>query len=311
MEETNCVQFENTALSNKSSKYQIDLEKLLTFIFPSELQHPLAASRLVVYALYGPLDEDNNLRTGIKRRHVVSVWEMDEMCADVEREDIISIYTQKQGDMSMLTIQDQEQIISQADSKFKLAKGRAMLPALSKEEIRGMLHFLPRENGLLCFHDIQEAVNKYRSNRIKNNKLVFPKLGEGIPKVSSNTKSLKSSHSLIVSSKTKTKNVFVPESIAPNTMFLKDKGQTNADIIYTTNRYLSHHAYKLTDIDKKESGSSIVQNVRMLREVAPVIPNHYEGTRSEWNSTAVLKGTQLGSLVNAAASSSTWKRKTS
>ena len=117
------------------------------------------------------------------------------------------------------------------------------------------------------------------------------------------------SSSLAMISKPTKKNC-VSESIAPTSMFMKNKGLTDSDVIHQTSRYLNSHAYKLTDIDNKNGATtSVTQNVRLLREIAPVIPNPYEGKRADWDETGFLIDTQLGSVVKAAASTSTWKRK--
>lgn len=72
---------------------------------------------------------------------------------------------------------------------------------------------------------------------------------------------------------------------------------------------MNHHAYKICDIDAKNE-ASLTTNVKLLREVGPKCNNPFEGDneRSEWNGTAVLKGSYMGSMVKAAASSTTWKR---
>lgn len=109
------------------------------------------------------------------------------------------------------------------------------------------------------------------------------------------------------------RNHRVSESVAPQTMFLRMKGASNADIIETANQYLHKHAYKISDIDGANN-SSITQNVRLLREIVPLCPDPYvnkrtgELIREKWNETCNVKGSHLGSLVNATPSSSTWKR---
>lgn len=117
------------------TKFQVRLEDIMDFIFPSILQHPLTAGRLFAYGLYGPLGEDKTLRTGPRGAHKITVWELDEMCFQIEREDLISIYLHKQTDLGLLSTEEQESLISQADSHLKKAKGRAMLPQLTRDDI--------------------------------------------------------------------------------------------------------------------------------------------------------------------------------
>ncbi|CAM9669699.1 unnamed protein product, partial [Phaeothamnion confervicola] len=63
----------------------VDLERLLRFIFPPGLQHPLTNGRLYAFCEYGPLDADGQLRSGKQGQHVVASWELDEMCRQFER----------------------------------------------------------------------------------------------------------------------------------------------------------------------------------------------------------------------------------
>ena len=119
-------------------KFQVDVNDVIDFIFPEMLQHPLAAGRLFCYGLYGPLDENNEMRTGPRGAHKLSVWELDQMCLQVEREDIMAIYMKKRGDIGLLSIEEQESVILQADSKLKKAVGKSMLPIITKSDVYGI-----------------------------------------------------------------------------------------------------------------------------------------------------------------------------
>jgi hypothetical protein len=78
---------------------RVRIDDLIAFLFPENLQHPLVAGRLIVYGLYGPLDDQLRLRTGPKKRNVVSDWQLDLMCIQVEREDILCVYLHDKADM--------------------------------------------------------------------------------------------------------------------------------------------------------------------------------------------------------------------
>lgn len=287
------------------SKFQVDIEDIIDFVFPSILQHPLAAGRLFAFGMYGPLDEENMLRTGPRGAHKTTVWELDAMCKQIEREDLISIYLDEKTSLGLLSTEEQESIMAQADAHLKKAKGRAMLPQISKQDIYNMFEELPRDSlGYLSFHDLQDVIAKYRSDRIKNYKLVFPRL------VSKNAPMKSTMMMTGTSSKRRGK---VSTSVAPSTMFQRMKGQTNPDVIKQTNLYLNKHAYKMSDIDATNE-SAMTANVRLLREVEPRCPDPYtdpatgETFREKWNDTCNIKGTHMGSMVKAAASKSTWKR---
>ena len=139
---TTSVEFDIPPATRTSQKnndrFRVNLEDVIDFIFPSTLQHPLAASRLICFGLYGPLNSENSLSTGPRGCHQLSVWELDSMCLQIEREDIMCIYLHDPNDMGMLSAQEQELLVSQADAHLRKAKGRAMLPPLSKQDIYDM-----------------------------------------------------------------------------------------------------------------------------------------------------------------------------
>lgn len=70
---------------------KVDVGQLLDFIFPKSLQHPLSTGRLFAFAMYGPLDSNANLRSGHNGNRVVSTWEIDTMCLQFEREDLLQV----------------------------------------------------------------------------------------------------------------------------------------------------------------------------------------------------------------------------
>lgn len=117
-------------------KFKFHLEDLIQFIFPPNLQHPLASARLIAFGLYGPLDEHGHLRSGRGGCHAIAEYELETMCLQIEREDIIQIYLHRPRDMGLLTTAEQDMIINQADAHLKKEKGKAMLPRMTKEEVR-------------------------------------------------------------------------------------------------------------------------------------------------------------------------------
>lgn len=77
------------AMKQRGGKVNVD--QLLQFIFPNALQHPLSTGRLYAFGMYGPLDENAKLRAGHNGKRVVSGWEIDTMCMEFEREDILRV----------------------------------------------------------------------------------------------------------------------------------------------------------------------------------------------------------------------------
>lgn len=117
------------------NKFHFRLDDLLNFVFPASKQHPMTAGRLFSFGLYGPLDSNGNLRSGFNGNRTVAEYELEEMCIQMEKEDILQIYLHKPDDMGLLSTLEQEAITSQADAHLKKARGKAMLPQFSKEDL--------------------------------------------------------------------------------------------------------------------------------------------------------------------------------
>ncbi|KAJ1426635.1 hypothetical protein B484DRAFT_450593 [Ochromonadaceae sp. CCMP2298] len=303
-------------------KFKFDIDDLIKFIFPSSLQHPLASGRLFAFAMYGPLDQNLRIRTGAQGKRILAEYELTQMCLQYEKEDILQIYLHRSRDMGMLSSQEQEDMISQADAHLKKAKGKASLPRLWRKDIYEMFEDLSRDEfGRISFHEAQEAVSAYRADRIKELKLVFPSIKSSQPKeklpaiatIGTGTIEEEGGETTPVTKKKRPKRISrVGDTVAPQTMFQHQKGLTNADIIQQTTNYLSKHAFKITDIDQKSS-AELTSNVKLLREVPPYCKNPYpkEGAsaRGSWDENATMKGVGLGSMVKSASSTSTWNRK--
>ncbi|RYG65350.1 hypothetical protein EON64_12115 [archaeon] len=79
------------------------------------------------------------MKSGIKGKHTLAEYELEVMCIQIEREDIVQIYLHKARDMGMLTTAEQDMMINQADAHLKREKGKAMLPRISKDDVRQIL----------------------------------------------------------------------------------------------------------------------------------------------------------------------------
>ncbi len=286
---------------------RVDIHGIISFVFPNELQHPLAAARLFVYADYGPLALDGTLRSGRGGEHILSVWELDCMCDQVEREDLIQIFLHRGRDMGMLSKKEQQAIIGQADGHLKRAKGKAMLPQITPGDIYEILSSIQQgDDGKLSFHEVQKALLQFRKNRIKEYKLVFPSLKK--------PSQIKDDISRTIKSKSKRRQARVSSVVAPPSMFIHDDGKSNVEVVDQTNEYLSMYASKLNELDS-QNDINVVSNVRLLRTVEPRYHNPYVRKKTgklikpEFNTATLSKGTSLGSKVKSARSSSTWQQK--
>lgn len=290
--------------TRSTDRFRFHIDDLIDFVFPAELQHPLAASRLIIFGLYGPLDEAMRLRSGRQGQHILAEYELETMSIQIEREDILQVYLHRSRDMGLLNGAEQDMMINQADARLKQEKGKAMLPRISKEDVRQLLEHLPRdEDGRISFHEAQKVIDDFRRNRIQQFKLVYPKLTSGKKTVEPADATNK-----VVKSSSKGLGRTVSASVAPQTMFQKMRGLGPADLIEQTTKRLGKHGFKITSIDEP-SNETMASNVRLLREIPPHFTDEADGRKPGWNETCALRGAGLGSLVKTTGGSTTWRRK--
>eukprot|EP01038_Epipyxis_sp_PR26KG_P014865 gene14865-19981_t len=292
--------------TNKQDKFQFHIDTLLDFLFPPSIQHSLVAGRLIAFGLCGPL-VNGRIITGKKGNRFLADYELDEMCLQFEREDIVKVYLHKSRDFGLLTKDQQEALIAQADPKMKKCKGKGYMPQLSKQEVIQLFEKLPAdENGCISFHEAQKAIVKFRDDRIKQFKQVFPDNNRTIlPKLN---KSINNDTKL---SDTKLRlQATVSDEVAPVTMFRKMEGYTNPDLIELTTKTLGKHGFKIIEVGKKSS-QEMTSNIKLLREAPPFCKDTrlYKDVLPEWNTVGNLEGANAGSFVNSNSHNSICKRK--
>jgi len=185
--------------SQRGKSLKLHLESLLTFLFPPELQHPMSTGRLFAFGFYGPLDENSKLRapqvfSKPKKRqsmndrkyqvaeHVIQNWELDTMCKRFEREIILQAYLGSES-FELLSENEVEAVIAQADRRTKVAKGKAGMKQITQQEVRDLFSDLPvDEEERLSFHDMQKRIERYRQQLIEELKVIFPELMRGSKK---------------------------------------------------------------------------------------------------------------------------------
>lgn len=291
------------------------LDEIINFVFPPTLQHPLAAARLVVYGMYGPL-VNGELRSGRKKSHIIATWELNTMCLQIEREDILQIYLHRGQKFETLSKLEQDALINQADVHLKKARGKASLPQITKNDIRDLLQSISTdEDGALSFHEVQKKIITFREEqRVNKYKLVYPNLA-------TTTRSAGGGGDGGVEARKSLPYVspkglpYASSAVADPAMFQKGVGQTDSDRVAETSKLLSKHAFKICNFETSND-PTLTANVRLLRGcgIGPSFPDPFESRTGEraralWNDTSNMTAVQVGSLVQAAPSATTWKRK--
>lgn len=264
------TRFSLSGFENEKSENLVSLESLMRFVFPEGLQHPLSTGRLYAFGFYGPLDRNSMLRSGHKGQHVVSRWELDTMCAQFEREDVLQVYILPGRPLAILSEQQQDELIAQADQRIKAQTGKGLMPQLTRAQVSELFDDIQRNQaGAMRFHEMQRTIMEFREERIKRLKVMYPKVTR---KAGAATKAAKTNKSDGVSfgnqsSRTARRSKLSPD-VAPPEMFLKNKGMNNNAISAYTNRLLSTRAYKICDIEGGNS-AELTSNVRLIRENRP------------------------------------------
>lgn len=258
------TRFRLSGFENEKDENLVRLDNLMRFVFPEGLQHPLSTGRLYAFGFYGPLDRNAQLRSGHKGQHVVSRWELDTMCAQFEREDVLQVYILPGRPLAVLSERQQDELIAQADRRIKAQTGKGLMPQLRRDDVADIFDDLERsDDGRVRFHEMQRAIMAFREDRVAKLKVMYPKVTRRAPE----KKSAAVSFEATAERRGKRRGRVSPD-VAPPEMFLRNKGMNNNAISAYTNRLLSTRAYKICDI---ESGNSaeLTSNVRLIRENRP------------------------------------------
>lgn len=88
------------------------------------------------------------------------------------------MYIPAERPLFTLSEAQKEEIVAQADSHLKTAKGRGYRRQVTRDEVTQLLSGLPRETGtgFVSFHDAQALIVGYRETQIARFKVIFPNL---------------------------------------------------------------------------------------------------------------------------------------
>lgn len=275
------TRFSLGGLENERNEDLVSLENVLHFVFPLNKRHPMSTGRLFAYGLYGPLDANGELRSGIKGKHAVNEWELDVMCGQLEREDILTIYVFQGRPLAMLEKAQQDELISEADCRIKARTGRCLLPQVNRNDVIAILADLVRNSeGLISFHDVQDAIIQYRQARIERLKIMYPNVRREkcirrhtIAKMAAVDEEARESiggmHAAPSTARSRASSSRrgrprVGPDVAPPEMFMRKTGLTPHGIASHTNKLLSVHASHLCHIGQGKT-SALTANVRLIR----------------------------------------------
>ena len=145
--------------------YLVDMDILYDFLFPPQHQHSMSTGRLILFALYGPLNADGKITGGLHHSRTLTESEIETMVKELEQDDMLAVYTSGsvKGDIKEVLIDVQ-------------AASRGY-PRMTRTQIEQMIADLPRDSrGRCSFHDIQKRVLGSRLQRIEDMRKMFPNI---------------------------------------------------------------------------------------------------------------------------------------
>lgn len=149
--------------ATQGKEVAVDVDQLLSFVFPPGEQWPNSTGRLILAAMYGPLTAEGKLNGGRRSGRPLTDSEVEAMISEVERDDLLAVYTAGgvTGDVDTLL----------ADIRAASRK----LPRMSKNQAIAMLADLPRDSSdRVSFHDFQRRVVRARMERVRELGNMFP-----------------------------------------------------------------------------------------------------------------------------------------
>ena len=289
---------DKTMNTPRPKSHRVDLDRVLEFLFPRGLQHPLVAGRLIAYGMYGPLDDNLCLHSGEKGMHVVQGYELDTMCDQFEKEDVMQVYMSANRQLASLSLSEKADLLEGAHRSTKTTRGKlpcqmsnSQMPAFNAEQIVELFARLERdEDGRISFHDMQQEIVRFRHDRIKmlremdiHGKIKEPPswiLIETDPQLKA--KKMREKYSIELSDEVKrTKKIanrklggpgrgraLVSNFVAPPTMFIKNEGFTPNEAAGYTNKMLSTRVYKMANLGPDMHNPGLVHNVYLMRTSA-------------------------------------------
>eukprot|EP00919_Chromeraceae_sp_WS-2016_P065209 GHVR01154347.1.p1 GENE.GHVR01154347.1~~GHVR01154347.1.p1 ORF type:complete len:257 (-),score=53.57 GHVR01154347.1:222-992(-) len=236
----------------------LDLEILFKFLFPPTLEHPESTGRLDLFARYGPLDFNGQLRAGAQGFHVVCNHEIKGMVKELYREELFRLLARPRETVAVVM-----------ESLLK----KALKHVYSREELRLMFANTPQDSqGKMTFADIQKVILSdfgRRMDTLIQGGTLSPSIIRPLP--------YQSKQAEILSSLQKKKKLEPPEEFLVST------------------HLLHQNTSQITTIGEVNNAQSMKLNTRILRDKGGVDDawDRYCCIRGSLRGTYVTPHTQL------------------
>lgn len=146
----------------RAGSAKVDIDELLTFLFPEAEQHSRSVGRLITVALYGPL-RDGKLYGGRACARALTPRELDAEIDTIERDDVLAVFSGGG-------------VLGDIDDVLRTARayGDVELPRMSKAQVVALLDAARDDDGSIRFHDLQKLVLDLRAARVRDMGSLFP-----------------------------------------------------------------------------------------------------------------------------------------
>jgi hypothetical protein len=80
-----------TSCAGKVTNTPVSEEEIMTFLFPPDQNHPSSASRLFLFARYGPLRNGSIVGGSYKRNRAMTKQELNDLISRDERDELLAL----------------------------------------------------------------------------------------------------------------------------------------------------------------------------------------------------------------------------
>jgi len=156
------------SVGNKVALTPVSEEEVMTFLFPPDQQHPSSASRLFLFARYGPLRNGCIVGGSYKRHRALTKQELNDLIDRDEQEELLALFLDPSVQKA-LSPAEQAAVIGETRS---LPHVQSALFNYTTHEVRAFLQYVRNANDLeetsaIPFGILSQAIEDEHDYRIE------------------------------------------------------------------------------------------------------------------------------------------------
>lgn len=144
----------NNPVPKEKAPQGVSMDVLMKFLFPTRLENPDSCGRLEIFGMFGPTDEEGNLRGGQNGAHIHMDCEVKQMIEHNCRESLYKLFLPK----------DRVEV----ESIVSTLMPNAMAQRYTAQEVEHLLKDVPRykDTGRMKFTELQAKIKKIQLKRL-------------------------------------------------------------------------------------------------------------------------------------------------